>query len=356
MAQSSGDYQAVTMMASSQYHSVGTLHSLINSAEQRNIKTYRFDLFDIMSSCGHKYPQECGECPLFEWTNPYTGNHEEMCTGRGAIADGHYSYRDALKKFYEIIDPERFALQYLLLTGAQQGMVYPQYEGYAQRSFSGHTEKELELWSAYAGIDMRGRGRIVAIIESPEVNANGKHERWAIAEWADDNSTPSKLISACKQMKADILHEFGIPITTFWAERAAGDLIKDFPTDLNAKIIEKEVSNVAYGVGLVRDGFFDNMGLTSLYVDPTRCPKLDEAIASRYKCKRTANGEFDRDSFSKDGEDFADALRYAFVGGPQRSQHIPAQDVTDMETRMRVMQASLSRMQTRLGSGRWTPY
>jgi hypothetical protein len=358
MAQSSDDYKAITLMASSQYHTVGTLQSIMNTAKERNVQLYRFDLFDIMESCGRHYPYECADCPLFMWRNPYTGTDEEMCLGRGARSDGHYSYRDAVKKYHDVVDQEAFALQYLLLSGSQQGMAYPQYGERNRVKFvqEEHAKEGLEKWTAYAGIDMRGRGRIVVIIESPDLSDGGKHQRWAIAEWANDNNTPSKLIEACKQIKAEVLHEFGIPISVFWAERAAGDLIKDFPGELNAKTIDKEVSSVAYGVGRVRDGMYDNSGVTSLFIDPERCPLLDEAIRLKYKCKKTADGQFDRDAFGKEGEDFADSLRYAYVGGAKLPKHIPEHDSVDHEMRIRAMSDAVSKMDRRISGGRWSPY
>jgi len=360
MAQSTDKYPSITMMASSQYHSTGTMQILLNSAEKRNIKVYKFDLFDIMESCGRHYPDQCEGCPLFDWTNPYTNKREEMCKGRGERSDGHYKYRDALKKYHEVLSVESFALQYLLLSGGAHGMAYSQYGSYNQKEFdfSEHSRKDLERWRAFAGIDQRGRGRIVVILESPDLLENDKHLRWAVAEWASDNNTPSKLIAACKKIKQQVLDEFGVPISAFWSEGAAGDLIKDFPNHMNARAIPKDTRNIAYGVGMVRDMFIDNMDVVSLKIDTKRCPRLHQAIDEKYKCKKLPDGNFDRDAFGKEGSDFADALRYACVGGSNYRAGIPMQGTEiddDSVNRNSRMKSAISSLSNRIG-GRWSPY
>jgi hypothetical protein len=316
-------YKATTLLASSQYHSSGTMQSFIDTAEERNLPVYQFDIFDTMQPCGREYPSECGDCPLQYWVNPYTNNHEELCTGRGSRADGHYPYTNVVSKFVNAIDPEKWALQNLLLNDRQQGLVYPQYDSGNQQSFP-PSGADLTKWTCFAGIDQRGRGRIVVLAQGPDEYSNGKKPTWAIAEWADDNNTPSKLIQAAKDMSRRIVEEFGLHISAFWSERAAADLIKDWPADMGCSIIPKEVANVAYGIGVVRDAFRDNTMTRSLFIDTERCPKLHRAIAKKYKCKRNADGSYNRDRPGKSGEDFADTLRYAYVGGAGRSYfHLP---------------------------------
>jgi len=355
MAQSTKDYQSVTMMASSQYHSTGTMQMILDKADERNIKVYKFDLFDIMESCGRVYPDECSECPLYEWTNPYTGTREDLCNGRGTRAEGHYTYRDAVKKYHDVIDVESFALQYLLMSGSAQGMVYPQYGSYNRKpfDFNEHSLTDLERWKAFAGIDMRGRGRIVVMLESPDLLENGKKLRWVVAEWKSDKNTPSIIIAACRKIKVDVMARFGIPISVFWGEKAAADLIRGFPKDLGARQIPKEVSSVAYGVSLVRDGFLDNADVVSLKIDQARCKGLDTAISEEYRCKQLPDGTFDRDTFGKKGSDFADALRYAFVGGSKTSAPLPEQDTMPARNRSEFMRESIDNA---FGGGRWSPY
>jgi len=317
MPMSKGGHSATTLMASSQYHSNGTMQSLINTARDRGIATYQFDIFDTMESCGQEYPTDCGACPFHYWTNPYTGNFEELCKGRGAKAGGHYPFRDALGKFKNAVDPESWALQNLLLSDKEQGLVFPQYDEGSRLPFPPQGA-DLNNWTCCAGIDQRGRGRIVVMAQAPYTASNGNKIRWAIAEWADDSSTPSKLIEAARNIKQKVLDDFGLHITTFWAEKASEDLIKDWPEDLNCRTINKEVASVAYGLGRLRDAFRDFSQDRSLFVDPKRCPGLDNALMHRFKCKKLPDGTFDRDTPGKDGEDFASALRYAFVGGPTR--------------------------------------
>ena len=321
MPQSSNKYESVTAMASSQYHASGLMQTLIDDADTRGIKLYRYDIFDVMKSCGRSYPNECAECPLHMWNNPYTLNREELCKGRGAIGTGHYRYRDVVSKF-STIDTESFALQSLLLSGKSQGMVYSHYGPQNQKEFN-PKEHDLTMFNAFAGVDMRGRGRIVVILESPYYASNGKPLRWCVDEWADDTNTPSKIIDAARKMKRKVLHDFGIPIGAFWGESAGGDLLRGFPRELNAKPINKDVVNVLYGIGQLRDAFMDSLGVPSLFVDPERCPGLDNALARLYKCKKLPDGGFDRDKPGKAGEDYADCLRYGYVGGYAVPEHLP---------------------------------
>jgi len=316
MPMSSDQYQATTLMASSQYHSTGTMQSFLDTAEEKGIAVYEFDIFDTMKPCGRAYPIGCGGCPLQFWTNPYTGNYEELCGGRGEKAEGHYPYQDVCSKFLTT-DAESFALQNLLLTGKQQGLVYPQYDMGCQQPFPPEGA-DINNWTCFAGVDQRGRGRIVVVAQAPGVLENGKRLRWVIAEWDDNNNTPSKLIQAAHEMKARIIDEFGLHISVFWAEKAAQDLIGDWPRDLNCRTIPKEVANVAYGIGVLRDAFRDNSNTRSLFIDTERCPELHTAIAKKFKCKRMPDGSYDRDTPGKDGEDYPTALRYAYVGGPMR--------------------------------------
>ena len=114
-----------------------------------------------------------------------------------------------------------------------------------------------------------------------------------------------------------MLEEYGLHISAFWAEKASEDLIKDWPNDLNCRTIPKEVASVAYGLGVLRDGFRDNSNTRSLFIDKEKCPGLHSAISKKYKCKKLPDGGYDRDRPDKPGEDYASALRYAYVGGPK---------------------------------------
>lgn len=368
MPQSNKGYRSVTVMASSQYHASGTLQNLLDKAEESNISVYRFDIFDIMESCGRRYPIECGDCPFHTWRNPFTGTTEELCQGRGERSDGHYPYADAVSKFVTI-DAESFAMQSLLMSGRHQGMVYTQYGLHNQvevepgdssiiiRYANGREEeKDISTWKAYAGIDMRSHGRILVVLESPDVLPNGKHPRYVVAEWEDDMSTPSSIIDACRVMKQRVLQEFGVPITAFWGERAGADMIRGFPKELNAKPVEKEVVNVALGVGQLRDAFMDNTQTPSLFIDKRLCPGLDESLAKLYKCKKLSDGTFNRDAFGDDGSHSADALRYAYIGGGVSASPLPIQETANREAQYEQMHRSIERLHSKFSNTRWNPF
>jgi len=352
MPQSSDKYQSTTIMASSQYHTVGLLQALVEGAKEKGIALYQFDIFDVMENCGRIYPHECADCPFFMWTNPYTLKEEELCTGRGAMGLGHYKYRDAVSKFITI-SAESFAIQSLLLSGKNQGMVYSQYGNQNKKEFN-PMKHDISRAKAFAGVDMRGRGRIVVIFELDEYALNGKRIRWVVDEWADDSNTPSKIIEAAKAMKQKIFNEFGVVIGGFWGEKAGADLLKGFPRELNAKQISKEVVNVLYGIGMLLDAFFDNLGVTSLFVDHKRCPGLNQVLENEYKCKRLSDGSFDRDIPGKDGEDYADCLRYGYLGGYLEPTHLPdtqpGEDFREKAGRARMP------MESKYTGNKWDPF
>ena len=318
MPMSNSMYKAVVAMGSSQYGTSGTLKDIIDSAEDSGIAVYRFDVFDLIQNCGKRYPTDCGTCPLYKWRNPFKRNiEEELCKGRASRASGHIAYTDVCARISGGTDSITFALQNLLLDGHSQGMMYPQYGEHNNKTFDFSSDDLLD-WKCHAGVDMRGHGRIVVIAEAPYTNAHGKKIRWVIDEWMDDANTPSKLIAACKTMKAKVINEFGLHISAFYAEPSATDMIKDFPKDLNAQTVSNDTKNISYGIGIIRDAFLSADGEISLYIDKERCPLIHKAISEGYRCKRLPDGSYDFDNAMKNsgnelGEHFADALRYAMV-------------------------------------------
>lgn len=322
MPMTHGKYSSATMMASSQYHSYGTMQALISGAERRGIKVYEFDIFDVMASCEHTYPRDCGDCPLYRWTNPYTNEEEELCKGRGSRGPGHYSYNDVVAKFLGT-DTETFALQNLLMRGTSQGMVYPQFSKgrHASRSFPPEGS-DISRWVAFAGIDLRSRGRIVVMAQAPE-RVGSKPLRWVIDAWSDDQATPSKIRNAAREVRERVKQTWGLHVDVFWAEPTASDEMADWQQEgLNGRCIPTEVRQVSYGIGLIRDAFRDAVGNTSLYIDPS-CEDLIIALADLYHCKRTRDGEYNRDVPDDEGSDYPDALRYAYVGGPWGARRLP---------------------------------
>jgi hypothetical protein len=319
MPMSDSKYNAMTLLASSQYHSYGTMQALVSEASKRRIEVYQFDILDVMESCGREYPIDCKECPLYMWRNPYTNVREELCQGRGARADGHYRYRDVVSKFLTT-DAETFALQNLLMRGTSQGMVYSQFSRVEHVKDFPLPDADISRWHCCAGVDLRSRGRIVVIAQAPGVMPNGKRMRHVIAEWKDDSATPSTIRKAAREMRENIQQKYGLYISVFWMERTASDEARDWKREgLNGRTIPTEVSNVAYGIGYCRDYLLDVTETVSVYFDPS-CENLITALSDLYHCKRrkSADGafEYDRDTPEKENDDFADAWRYGMVGGP----------------------------------------
>jgi hypothetical protein len=193
------------------------------------------------------------------------------------------------------------------------------------------------------------------ILESPNYADNGRKIRWVVDEWADDSNTPSKIIKAASDMKQKIFNEFGIVIGAFWGESAGADLLRGFPKKLNARPIPKEVVNVLYGINMLRDAFFDNLGISSLFVDPERCPGLDDALANIYKCKKLPDGGFDRDRPGKAGEDWGDSLRYGYLGGYVTPTHLPESQPGD-DFRDRRRRGGLPAAEIKYAGNKWNPF
>ena len=219
MPVSKGPYRSQTVMGSSQYARFGTLRTLISQASKRGLKVYKFDLFDIMQSCGRNYPSECQGCPFYIWKNPYTGEEEELCKGRGAQAGGHYTYQDAVNKMMMTQNMESFALQNLLLQGISQGLVIGTFDPKKHVKAFPPDGVDLSTWRAFGGIDLRSNGRIEIVAEAPGMLPNGRRPRWVIREWMDDNASPSKIRSAAFDLRGEIEREYGLQVNVFWMER-----------------------------------------------------------------------------------------------------------------------------------------
>jgi len=326
MPMTSRGYDAMTLMASSQYHSYGTMQALRSESKKRGIELYEYDILDVMESCGKSYPAECKECPLYTWENPYTGVEEELCAGRGSQAVGHYRFRDVISKFVST-DPETFALQNLLMRGQSQGMVYPQFSRVRHIKPFPPEGASLDKWTAFAGVDLRSRGRVVVIAQAPGTLDNGKRLRWCIDEWSDDAATPSTIRRAAREIRERVIQQWGLHISVFWMERTASDEAKDWVDEgLNGRTVQKERSNVSYGIGYCRDYLRDVSSTTSVYFDK-KCHGLITSLADIYHCKRikdaSGNLAYDRDTPDDEGSDFPDAWRYAMVGGSLGAAHLP---------------------------------
>jgi hypothetical protein len=312
MPMSKGPYRSQTVMGSSQYARFGTLRTLVQQAPKRGVKVYKYDLFDIMESCGRTYPSGCGACPFFVWTNPYTGEEEELCTGRGAQADGHYTYKDALNKLMMTQNLESFALQMLLLQGTSQGLMISSFNKDKHVKAFPPEGADLSRWRAFGGVDLRSHGRVEIVAESPDMLPNGRRMRWVIREWQDDSATPSKIRGAALELRGEVLREYGLDVTVFWMEPSASDEAADWK---RGRTVPKEVRQVRYRVGQMRDHFLDVSNINSLLIDPS-CTDLIFSLSEGYMCKQKPDGTFDRDRPADEFSHAPDALGYALVGGP----------------------------------------
>lgn len=327
MPVSKGAYGSQTIMGSSQYAGFGTMQTMLETADERGIKVYEYDVFDVLQGCGQRYNSPtCKDCPLYDWTNPYTGERELLCKGRGARADGFYSYKDACDKMLLSTDMEAFALQMLLMRGVSQGLVYGTFnEDRHVKSFP-PPGADLSKWRCFGGVDLRSHGRVIAVAEAPGVLKSGKHMRWIIGEWADDNSIPSKIRSAAFDMREMVRIKYGLDLNVFWMERSASDEAADWQRlGLNGRTIPKEVGHVLYRIGQIRDALFDTNEVVSLKVDP-ECQHLIKAMSQGYHCKRRPDNTFDRDKPDEPFSHSPDALGYAYVGGPVGTSRLPEHD------------------------------
>jgi len=343
---SKGMYGAQTIMGSSQYAYYGALQTMLDQAPERGIAVYEYDIFDVMQGCEHSYPKQCQDCPFYLWINPFSGAEEELCKGRGAKADGHYPYSDATDKILMTTDMEMFALQMLLLRGTSMGMVYSAFNKDVHVKQFPPEGVDISKWKAFAGIDLRWKGRIEVMVEAPEVLPNGRRARWIIAEWADDGSTPSMIRSAAAELRRNVREQFGLNIEVFWMEHSAADEAADWQTiGLNGKIVPPDGRNIAYRIGQVRDAFRDAQGNVSLWVDPS-CKDLITSVGKGYHCKKHQDGTFDRGKPDMPFSHSPNALEYAYMGGPApRPARFP-----DTETQAGWWEGISGK------GGKWAPY
>lgn len=312
MPRSKNGIAAQVHLASSQYHSFGTMAGMMVEAPRRGFQVYEWCLFDIMENCGRRYPTECAGCPLYQWRNPFNGKMEELCKGKGARANGHLPYRDAINKFLSV-DAETAALQLLLIGGSRNGLVYPSYndEPYP----AGHVRelpggKQWHKWRFWAGVDLRTFSVIECIAQAPNLDV------YIFDEWINERSRPSDARAAAKELKRKWWQERNIDIEIFDLDPSQPDEAGDWVQLDGIPARPAMRRPIMYGVRLIRDGLADVQGNATLFASE-RCERLRLEWSKLYHLKKNSmTGKFDQDAPEDEENHASDAARYGIATGP----------------------------------------
>lgn len=317
MPRSKGKIVAQTHLASSQYNSFGTMAGLLVEAPQKGFRVYEWCLFDVMQQCPHcpnggpAWPQGKAKCPLFQWKNPFKGNMEPLCQGRGARSNGHLPYLDAVDKFLNV-DAETAALQLLLIGGSRSGLVYPSYED--EPYPAGHLRElpdgRLDGWQFWAGVDLRTHSVIECIARDPRLN------HWYFDEWSKEHSVPSETRAAARELRQKWKQKRNINIRLFWLDPSQPDEAEDWPKLVQVPAQPAERYPIIYGIKMIRNGLSDVLGRKTLFVSE-RCERLRLEWSKLYHLKRNAmTGKFDPDKPEDENNHASDAARYGLTSGP----------------------------------------
>ena len=319
MPRGRGAVGAQVHLASSQYNSFGTMAGLMVEAPKRGLAVYEWCLFDVMQQCPHcpNPPRDANgrpTCPLHSWQNPFTGETELLCNGRGARANGHLRYSDAVNKFL-LVDPETAALQLLLMGGNRNGLVYPAFvdEPYPVGHIRELPDGDLRGWRFWAGVDPRTHSVIEAIAQDPR----GNH--WYFDEWYDEKSTQTRRIEAAKEMSRR-WKKRGVRIEQFWIDPSMPDEAQDWRESARLPAEAASRHTIIYGVGLTRSGLANVMDSNrdgpEIYVSQ-RCERLRLEWGQLYHLvKSQMTGKFDPDRPADEENHASDAARYAIATGP----------------------------------------
>lgn len=323
MPRSRGGISAQVHLASSQYQGFGTMAGLMVEAKKRGLTVYEWCLFDIMQVCPHcPNPARDNDgravCPLYEWRNPYTGEIEELCKGRGERSNGHLPYSDACNKFL-LVDAETAAMQLLLVGGSRNGLVYPAFEDAAYPA--GHLRElpdgPLRGWRFWAGVDLRTHSVIECIAQDPRLN------HWYFDEWSNERATPSATREAAKALRDKWRGERGIEIEIFDLDPSQPDEAKDWVSLEGLSAQPAARHPILYGLRLIRNGLADSQGNRTLFVSE-RCERLRLEWGKLYHLERNnMTGQFDPDRPAKGDDHAADSARYAIATGPPKRKIAP---------------------------------
>lgn len=313
MTREGNGVMAQTHLASSQYNSFGTMAGLMVEAPRRGFEVYEWCLFDVMAQCPH-CPNGAGKCALYEWFNPFTGNMEPLCQGRGAIADGHLSYRDACNKFSSV-DGETAALQLLLIGGSRNGLVLSSYD--EDRHIRELPDGDLDRWRFYAGVDLRTFSVIECVAEAPN------QDIYFFDEWYHERSRPSMVRNAARDLQEMWKRERGINIEIFWLDPSQPDEVRDWVQE-EGLVAETAVRKpIMYGIRMIRDRLMSSAGETSMYISQ-RCQRLRLEWGRLYHLqKNSMTGKFDQDKPADEDNHASDAARYGLTSGVPKRMRVP---------------------------------
>jgi len=117
MAKSSRGIEAATRLATTRKYPSGNAQRMIEDADQRNVRLFKWCIFEVMTPCDCKNKEhgKCDEKYGKYRTYDREGNPvlwTEICEGKAKNCIGYYKFEDVLQKFLTL-DYETFAAQWL---------------------------------------------------------------------------------------------------------------------------------------------------------------------------------------------------------------------------------------------------
>jgi len=304
---SKGDIMAQTLLVSSRYFDYGLLKRLKDEAEERGIAVYNWGVWDVMQRCTD-YPNGCEECCLFEWMHPVTMEREPLCGGNiGPRCDGHMTVRDVRKKFRDS-SSRTFYVQQLLGEATREGLAF---EHFVDMDWPQGNLRELpkdidvDAWSFVAGVNW---GWAVGHDATVEVMAQAPDgDIYFCDEWGMTRALPDEHRAAAVELGREW------PVRMFWGGHDRPDLVASWQQH-GIDALTCPSHKVREAVDAMTDMMVDAQGNRHLFVSPTRCPELLKDITQRWHRARRRDGTFG-EAFAKLGDKYAQAARYAFMGG-----------------------------------------
>lgn len=119
-------YRAQRILTSTRDTMTGVMNKLLESAEERNLKVYFWNVFDAMESCTENFggclclkggTLDKSACPLWD----------AGCHGRAVDSDGVKSYYEVVDIFAGV-DPDTWEAQYVCGAPERRGLVYPTFD------------------------------------------------------------------------------------------------------------------------------------------------------------------------------------------------------------------------------------
>lgn len=145
------DIRGQNVFISTRQNEYGSMSKLLNAAEEKDIKVYQWNIWDVLAKCDRKCQEDPvhGDCPIFTY-----------CQGKAHECEGFYPIDDFIGKV-RIIDRQRFETEWENKRPSRARMVYPMLEARhhmtsAKLQTMFGVKKPHPTWQIIAGMDFGG--------------------------------------------------------------------------------------------------------------------------------------------------------------------------------------------------------